>query len=80
MFIETINENEATGALAREYEAAHRRAGKVFNIVRAQSRRPRVLRQSMALYLAVMYGESDLTRAERELVAVAVSHTVGCHY
>ena len=35
---------EARGALLREYEAAIRRAGKVFNVVSAQSLRPRVLR------------------------------------
>ena len=32
------------------------------------------------LYRAIMFGESPLTRVEREAVAVAVSATNGCHY
>jgi len=80
MYIKVIAEEEAVGLLARLYAAARERAGKVFNILRCQSRRPQVLRQSTALYSAVMFGDSALTRAERELVAVAVSQTVGCVY
>ncbi len=79
-FIDTIDEQRAEGALAREYRAAKKRAGKIFNVVQAQSLRPHVLRQSTALYSAVMYGESALSRAERELVASVVSQENACHY
>ena len=75
-----IDENEATGQLKREYDAAVQRAGKVFNIVKAMSLRPGVLRESMRLYRAVMFGPSELSRAERELLAVVVSCTNDCHY
>ena len=34
----------------------------------------------MDLYREVMFGESGLTRAERELVAVVVSSTNDCFY
>ena len=71
---------EATGPLKREYDAALARAGKVFNIVKAMSLRPGVLRRSMALYRAIMFGSSRLTRAERELLATVVSRTNDCHY
>ncbi len=71
---------EATGPLRREYDAAMARAGKVFNIVKAMSLRPGVLRRSMALYRAIMFGSSRLTRAERELLAVVVSRANECHY
>ena len=43
-WIRLIEENEATGELKDEYEAATKRAGKVFNILKAMSLRPRVLR------------------------------------
>ena len=75
-----IEEGEATGALKEEYDAAIRRAGKVFNIVKAMSLRPSVLREAMGLYRAVMFGPSELSRAERELLAVVVSCTNDCHY
>jgi uncharacterized peroxidase-related enzyme len=75
-----IEEGEATGALRAEYDAAIARAGKVFNIVKAMSLSPGTLRASMDLYRAIMFGQSELSRAERELLAVVVSRTNDCHY
>jgi uncharacterized peroxidase-related enzyme len=75
-----IEEGEATGALRAEYDAAIARAGKVFNIVKAMSLSPETLRASMGLYRAIMFGQSELSRAERELLAVVVSRTNDCHY
>jgi uncharacterized peroxidase-related enzyme len=79
-FLRLIREDEATGALAREYEAGIKRAGKVFNIVKAMSLRPGVLRRSMELYREIMFGPSGLSRIERELLAVVVSRANDCHY
>jgi uncharacterized peroxidase-related enzyme len=75
-----IDVGEATGDLKREYDEAVRRAGKVFNIVKAMCLRPAVLRRSMDLYKEIMFGPSELTRAERELLAVVVSRANDCHY
>ncbi len=72
--------DEATGALKAEYDAALARAGKVFNIVKAMSLRPSVLKRSIELYKAIMFGSSGLSRQERELLAVVVSRTNDCHY
>lgn len=79
-YIRTVSDDEAEGVLRREYDAALRRAGKVFNVVRIQSLRPRVLRASIALYTALMVEEGTLPRWVRELLAVVVSRTNGCHY
>lgn len=79
-FIRLIEIEEATGLLKEEYDAAIARAGKVFNIVRSMSLRPDVLRTSMALYRAIMFGPSGLSRQERELLATVVSHQNECHY
>jgi uncharacterized peroxidase-related enzyme len=75
-----IDEDEATGELRREYDAAIGRAGKVFNIVKAMSLNPGVLGASMGLYKAIMFGQSELSRGERELLAVVVSSANDCHY
>ena len=72
--------DEATGALREEYDSAIARAGKVFNIVKSMSLRPAVLRQSMDLYRAIMFGASELSRAERELLATVVSAANECRY
>jgi uncharacterized peroxidase-related enzyme len=79
-YLKLIDEGEATGALQEEYEAAVARAGKVFNIVKSMSLNPSVLGASMGLYRAIMFGSSELSRAERELLAVVVSCANDCHY
>ena len=80
-WIETIEPEAATGLLRRLYDAAVRRAGKIYQVVRIQSQRPKVLRESIHLYVEVMHSpDSGLTRAQRELIATVVSRANGCHY
>jgi len=79
-FIKTVEINEATGLLARIYEAAIKRAGKVFQIIRIQSNNPGSLKASMDLYSITMFRESPLSRAQREMLAVVVSKANDCHY
>ena len=75
-----IDPDDADGALAEEYAAAVGRAGKVFNIVRSMSLSPEVLHASMELCKTIMFGPSQLTRQERELLATVVSATNECYY
>lgn len=80
-WIRTIAPEDATGLLRRLYDAAVRRAGKVFNVIRIQGIRPKVLRASTQLYLEVMHSpDSGLTRAQREMIATAVSRANDCYY
>ena len=79
-YIRLVEVDEAEGALREDYDAAIERAGKVFNIVKAMSLRPAVLRASMALYREIMFGESGLSRRERELLATVASAEQSCHY
>lgn len=79
-WIKMIGPKDATGELKKEYSAAVKRAGKVFNILQIQSLNPETLRASMRLYLATMHAPSGLSRAERELLAVVVSWANNCFY
>jgi uncharacterized peroxidase-related enzyme len=79
-YLRLIDEDEAEGLLREEYDAAIERAGKVFNILKAMSLRPAVLRASMALYKEIMFGESGLSRQERELLATVASAEQECFY
>jgi alkylhydroperoxidase family enzyme len=79
-WIRTIALEEATGLLRAEYDAALRRAGRLWHIVRIQSLNPEVLMATIRVYLAIMYGSSPLSRGQRELLAVVVSRTNGCRY
>jgi alkylhydroperoxidase family enzyme len=79
-YIRLTEPDDASGELALEYDDAIKRAGKVFNVVKAMSPNPSVLRRSMALYSGIMHGPSELSRIERELLAVVVSRENDCHY
>jgi uncharacterized peroxidase-related enzyme len=80
-WIRTIAPEEATGLLKRLYGQALARAGKVFNVLRLQSLRPEVLKAGVALYTEIMISpRSPLSRAQREMIAVAVSRANECHY
>lgn len=80
-WISVIRPEEATGLLAKVYEAAVQRAGKVFQILQIQSLRPKVVRSSTLLYTEVMHSaESGLSRAQREMIATSVSALNGCFY
>ncbi|MEZ5980639.1 MAG: carboxymuconolactone decarboxylase family protein [Planctomycetota bacterium] len=79
-WIELPSVESATGRLGRLFAAAIERAGRVWRITHVMAPNPKVLEASMALYRAIMFGESPLSRAQRELVAVVVAKTNGCHY
>ena len=64
-----------------QWQGAVERAGRVFNILRIQSPRPETLRISTLLYREVMFAEqSPLSRAQREMIATAVSRANACEY
>ena len=79
-WVKTVPPDEASGPLRASYDAAVKRAGRVWNIVRLMSPSPATLDASMGLYLAVMKGDSPLSRRQREMLAVVVSAANGCHY
>jgi uncharacterized peroxidase-related enzyme len=79
-WIRIVDPDHADGLLARIYRAALARAGKIFNVLRIQSVQPRVLQASLDLYRELMFGPGPLSRAQREMIAVAVSRTNQCVY
>lgn len=78
--VEVTSYEDSEGVCRREYDAALRRAGRIWNIVSIQSQLPEVMRDSMRLYGSIMYGPSPLSRAEREMIAVVTSAKNDCHY
>ena len=57
-FIKTVDPQDAEGILKQEYEKGIHRSGRVFNILKIMSLSPAALRESMRLYIAIMYCES----------------------
>ena len=79
-FIRLIEEGEAQGRLAEIYDAAKKRAGRVYNILKIQSQNPAALQAMLDLYATTVRGDSPLSRVRREMLAVVVSHANECHY
>ena len=79
-YIPLVPDGEATGSLKALYDAATKRAGRVYGIVRTMSPNPPVLEASMAFYVAVMKGPSGLSRKEREMLATVTSRVNDCYY
>ena len=50
------------------------------NVLACHSLNPKALQAHLMLYRTIMFGESPLTRSEREAIAVAVSAANDCHY
>jgi len=79
-WIKVIDIAEGEGSLREAYEEVASVRGQVGNILKAHSVHPEVMTAHLHLYRELMFGRSELTRADRELIAVAVSVVNGCHY
>ncbi len=79
-FIRQINDEDATGPLARLYAAAQSRAGTVANIIKVMSLDPRSAQGSMGFYASLMKQPNALSPARREMLAAVVSNVNDCYY
>jgi alkylhydroperoxidase family enzyme len=79
-WIKAINEGEGGEPLREALAAVRGSRGEVANILKVHSLRPDVLKAHLQLYRDLMFGNSELTRRDRETIAVAVSALNRCHY
>lgn len=79
-WIKVIEEDHADGPLRWAYAAVRAARGRVANIHKIHSVSPGAMSAHLELYRRLMFGPSELTRAERETLAVAVSAANACHY
>jgi uncharacterized peroxidase-related enzyme len=78
--IKVIQENEAQGELHDIYQGLVQSRGKLAEIHKIQSLNPKTILSHMNLYMDIMYGQSPLKRAQREMIAVVVSVANQCEY
>jgi len=79
-WIEEVEVSEAEGRLAETYATLIKQRGKVSNILKVHSLNPEAMDRHLDLYMAIMFGKSGLSRAEREAIAVVVSASNDCEY
>jgi alkylhydroperoxidase family enzyme len=79
-WIKTVDEADAEAILKGIYDDQGRQAGALANILKIHSLAPEVLKAHLAIYAAAMHAPGELSRAQREMIAVTVSAANGCHY
>ena len=79
-WIKVIDVPEAEGPLREAYDEVSSSRGEVGNILKAHSLRPSVLIAHLHLYRELMFARSELSRTDREAIALAVSVINKCHY
>ncbi len=79
-YIKKIPAAEASGLLHRVFQARTKAGGRLWEIVAVQSMNAATLRDSMRFYGQVMFGASELTRVQREMIAVVTSQANECYY
>ncbi len=79
-WIHEVKPSDASPALAAAYARVGAARGRVANILAVHSVNPAAMTAHLALYRTLMFGSSELSRAERETLAVAVSAVNDCRY
>ena len=79
-WIEVLRDGRESEDLLSVYDDCRIKPQEADNILAIHSLNPPALLGHYALYRALMYEKSPLSRAERETVAVAVSVRNECHY
>ncbi|PKP01892.1 MAG: peroxidase [Bacteroidetes bacterium HGW-Bacteroidetes-9] len=78
--IKVISYEQATGRLKEIYDELIIKRSKLADVHTIQSLHPESIVKHIDLYLEIMFSKSELSRAEREMMAVVVSRTNGCVY
>ncbi len=78
--IKIIQPSEAEGRLREIYLDIEQQRGQIAEVHKIQSLRPESIVKHMDLYMDIMFGRSELSRAQREMMGVIVSVTNQCAY
>jgi uncharacterized peroxidase-related enzyme len=78
--IPVISPEDATGELKSIYDNLMHTRGQIAEVHKIQSLRPKSIVRHMELYMEIMFSKSDLSRAQREMMAVVVSAENKCSY
>jgi len=79
-WIDVIPEGEARGRLKELYDKYTEAWGGVDNIIKIHSLNAKSMQVHYELYAHLMRGPSDLSKVQREMIAVVVSAINKCHY
>jgi len=75
-----IDEEKAMGKLKEIYESIAGSRKKIAHVLKVQSLNPEAMKAHYQFYRSIMFDKSDLSRAQREMIATVVSAKNGCFY
>ena len=78
--IQVVEPEDAAGELKEAYAQIAAARGRIANVWKVESLNPPAMEAHLALYMAIMYGPSGLSRRQREMIAVTVSNANACRY
>lgn len=78
--IHIIQPEEATGRLKEVYDQLKKQRGQIAEVHKIQSLGPESIVKHMELYMEIMFSNSELSRPQREMMAVVVSVANNCSY
>ena len=79
-WVRTVAVEAATEKLQEVYDRVRQRSGKVSNIAKLQSLRPKSMEHGFNLYCRLMDDPTGISKRERVLIATVVSKANGCLY
>ena len=79
-WIKVIDEGDANGELKETYNKLTAPWGGIDNILKIHSVNPNSLTSHYLFYKSLMHGRSELSRTQREMIAVSVSALNHCVY
>jgi uncharacterized peroxidase-related enzyme len=79
-YIKFIKEDKAQGQLKTYYKKYGDPFSGVDNVLKIHSLNPESLRFHYEYYKHLMNGPSELSRMQREMIAIVVSRINACHY
>lgn len=79
-YIKTFEYEEAEAELKNIYDEILKTRGKIAEVHKIQSLNPPTIKAHMDFYLSIMFGNSPLSRAQREMIGVITSSKNKCTY
>ena len=79
-YISYIEYDDASPELRRHYDHNRESEGRVDNILRIHGHNPPSLSGHARFYQTLMHGRSELSRTQREMIAIVVSTLNQCRY
>jgi alkylhydroperoxidase family enzyme len=80
-WIDMVDEDKAEDKLAKLYDKLTRSGNnELAHVLKVQSLNPDLLEDHFKLYKTIMFGRTNISRRQREMIATVVSDVNECHY